>query len=57
MLDADELECLSMEQHITRVKYEGKELDGKVKKQDRKAKYSERAIEDLKYYLQQVKEA
>ena len=32
-------------------------LDGKVKKQDRKAKYSERAIEDLKYYLQQVKEA
>lgn len=32
-------------------------LDGKVKKQDRKAKYSERALEDLKIYVSQVKEA
>lgn len=32
-------------------------LEGKVKKQDRKAKYAGRAIEDLKNYLQKVKEA
>lgn len=32
-------------------------LEGKVKKQDRKAKYAERAIEDLEKYLQEVKEA
>ena len=32
-------------------------LDGKVKKQDRKAKYAERSINDLKIYLEQVKEA
>ena len=32
-------------------------LDGKVKKQDRKAKYAERSIEDLKNYLELVKEA
>ena len=32
-------------------------LDGKVKKQDRKAKYAERSIMDLTSYLQQVKEA
>ncbi|MBR2349645.1 MAG: methylenetetrahydrofolate--tRNA-(uracil(54)-C(5))-methyltransferase (FADH(2)-oxidizing) TrmFO [Clostridia bacterium] len=32
-------------------------LDGKTKKQDRKAKYSERAINDLTAYLNEIKEA
>ncbi len=32
-------------------------LDGKIKKQDRKAKYAERAINDLTSYLQSIMEA
>lgn len=32
-------------------------LDGKVKKHERKAKYAERAIEDLKQYIETIREA